>query len=79
MSIWLLADDLKVPANTLERLELSEGEMSQVQFDELFKALWYEAIGIALSRYQSSPSFIERDTELLKRLKRIRSKDVGII
>lgn len=73
-----LTDDKLLP--TYSRRARSEWKdmASSVHFDELFKALWYEAIGIALSRYQSSPTFVERDTELLQRLKRIRSKDGGL-
>ena len=70
--------EIWVPQQALRSLAWWQEMASSVHFDELFKALWYEAIGIALSRYQSSPTFVERDTELLQRLKRIRSKDGGL-
>ena len=76
---FLALADAKLLPTYLKRARSEWQEMaSSVHFDELFKALWYEAIGIALSRYQSSPTFVERDTELLQRLKRIRSKDGGL-
>ena len=76
---FLALADAKLLPIYLKRARSEWQEMaSSIHFDELFKALWYEAIGIALSRYQSSPTFVERDAELLQRLKRIRSKDGGL-
>ena len=71
--------DAKLFPIYLKRARLEWEEMaSSILFEELFKALWYEAIGIALRKHQSSPSFIERDIEIGKRLKKIRSLDGGI-
>lgn len=71
--------DAKFFQTYLKRARSEWEEMaSSIHFEELFKALWYEAIGIALRKHQSSPSFIERDIEIVKRLNKIRSLDGGI-
>ena len=76
---FLSVADAKLFPIYLKRARLEWEEMaSSILFEELFKALWYEAIGIALRKHQSSPSFIERDIEIGKRLKKIRSLDGGI-
>ena len=76
---FLRVDDAKLFHTYLKRAQSEWVEMaSSIHFEELFKALWYEAIGAALRKHQSSPSFIERDIEIVKRLSKIRSLDGGI-
>ena len=76
---FLRVADAKLFQTYLKRARSEWQEMaSSIHFEELFKALWYEAIGIALRKHQSNPGWIERDIEIVKRLKKIRSLDGGI-
>ena len=76
---FLAVADAKLFQTYLKRARSEWQEMaSSIHFEELFKALWYEAIEIALRKHQSSPSFIERDIEIGKRLKKIRTLHGGI-
>jgi hypothetical protein len=76
---FLVLADAKLFHTYLKRARSEWEEMaSSIHFEELFKALWYEAINIALRKRHSKPSFIERDIEIVKRLNKIRSLDGGI-
>ena len=77
--VFLEVADAKLFQTYLKRARSEWQEMAlSIHFEELFKALWYQAIGIALRKHQSSPSWIERDVEIVKRLNKIRSLDGGI-
>ncbi|EAU70530.1 hypothetical protein BL107_10696 [Synechococcus sp. BL107] len=76
---FLTVADAKLFQTYLKRARSEWKEMASSNlFEKLFEGLWHEAIGVALSRYQSNPSFIEQDTEILKRLEQMKSRDGGL-